>query len=549
MPSAIADPRRLGDPSSAPTVPLQLLAPILEWIREPGLLIDLSLVCREWKDIILGTPSLWAHVDINYKTTLAQLQFQLQHSKSAKLSVDIFRPHSPYAEPQCLPTVLKEFWRIERLSLIYDFMPVESAFVETIGSGLTWPCLRILVVSNSTMDGMHDAQLDIVAPQLAQVHLHGRAYIRDWNILELGVPLKRIKLDKHASACTTGLFVALLKCPNLEELVFDNLDVPNAVRPHLPLDDIKRLPQMQWLVRLQVSLLRFGVVELCGLLSVCPALERLRIDVKKLDGRGAGRNAMHLARVRELIIRCQAYDAECDPLTILLPYLDMSKLVSLGVKGIPLPSQPLLSLPALQTVYLDYVECGLDAIVHLLSSCRSLRHIALAGVVLTPADNPGLPLGVIPPLPDLQTAILQRDPGSRIVDLFMSLLPQGIKSVQIGVGTVLADDHLSHLLSELHSPDLLLHIHDHWHNSIDVIGPLLARSWDSPSISNSIEFLNTQTTVLSRITTLVVDMELSVEVFGRPLCLPNLDMLTFDQPGGNCHETRLCPMLYSYRYG
>lgn len=461
-----------------------MLAPILEWIREPGRLIDLSLVCREWKDIILGTPFIWAHIDINHRTTLAQLKFQLQHSKSAKLSVHIFRPHSPFAEPQCLPAVLKEFWRIEHLSLIYDFM--ESAFVETIGSGLTWPCLRTLGVSNSTMDDMHDAQLDIVAPQLAQVHLRGRACIRDWNILELGVSLKRIKLDKHASARTTGLFVALLKCPNLEELVFDNLDVPNAVPPHVPLDDIRRLPQMHWLVRLQISLLRFSVAELCGLLSVCSALERLRIDVNKLDGIGAGRNAMHLAHVRDLIIRSRVYDTDCDPLTILLPCLDMSRLVSLGVKGIPLPPQPLLSLPALQTVCIDDVECGLDTIARLLSSCRSLRNLALAGVVLTPAGNPGLPLRVTPPLPDLQTAILLRDPDSRIVDLFTSLLPQGIKSVQIGEGTVLANDHVSHLLSELLRSDLLLHIHDHWHNSIDVIGPLHARSWDSPSISDSI---------------------------------------------------------------
>lgn len=31
----------------------------------------------------------------------------------------------------------------------------------------------------------------------------------------------------------------------------------------------------------------------------------------------------------------------------------------------------------------------------------------------------------------------------------------------------------------------------------------------------------------------MVDMKLSVEVFARPLCLPNLEMLTFDQPGGD----------------
>lgn len=131
-------PGRLGD-SPIQHLPAELLVKIFRELAhelhyaECTTWIRIGQVCRTWRDLVLGTPTLWSHVTINSSSSRERIGPWLARSRGVQLSVEAV--HYPLdritrATIQVYNAVLRELQRIREL---------EIAIPRTIFHQVEWP--------------------------------------------------------------------------------------------------------------------------------------------------------------------------------------------------------------------------------------------------------------------------------------------------------------------------------------------------------------------------------------------------------------------------
>jgi len=78
--------------TSIDLLPPETLVEIFQQVtHEPIVPMQLALVCRNWRDVVLGASELWAHIEINIKDNLTEMKLtrQIELSLKASMMLDI----------------------------------------------------------------------------------------------------------------------------------------------------------------------------------------------------------------------------------------------------------------------------------------------------------------------------------------------------------------------------------------------------------------------------------------------------------------------------
>jgi len=217
----------------AHALPVELLLPILSEGADSNLakLMSFMLVCRDWRDLIMGEPSLWCHMN-SQSTGARQWCLQLARSAEAPLRVRIEesrdKGHHDHKPERFTSIVFREVYisRITELTVLirnYQFdNEIQFPRWRALADGREWPALRSLRVSdylshdeNTDMSPLF--QLNIRAPVLVNISLY-RVSVRSWTALGLGPQTRSVEwvYKGQPNADTVAEFYSIL--PRLTDL-------------------------------------------------------------------------------------------------------------------------------------------------------------------------------------------------------------------------------------------------------------------------------------------------------------------------------------------
>ena len=230
-------------------LPLETLVAIFQEVtHDPTGLMQLALVCRNWREIVLGTSELWAHINIDFKSTLteSQLTKQLDLSLKASLMLDL-----GWDAPGALSKHVLE-WNSpspirERVSSLRVRVGAKDDDEDSVGvstdeddndsgcqslfEGHNWPRLKKLVVDLPK----GSPRMHLRAQNLERLDLS--TDFRDWNYVGLGSALRDVRwfTDPEPSSETVAdFFHVISNCINLRHLGMGagelNLPIPFMVK-------------------------------------------------------------------------------------------------------------------------------------------------------------------------------------------------------------------------------------------------------------------------------------------------------------------------------
>ncbi|ESK88003.1 hypothetical protein Moror_10808 [Moniliophthora roreri MCA 2997] len=312
-------------------LPSEILSTILMFCCEENelssppnqpIVITLSAVCGNWREIVLATPALWSKLDIvaespsvnngfiSYLTQMTQLF--MQRSKHAPLT-----------------------WSLTCFNN-QPFLPIYNHLIE---NSERWSDISLFVDDTLLQD---PASLSVSGhiPMLKRLELNGLYIPREWNIFavapalsvvdcvpansyDIYLPWVQIRdLTLRYSHIPESLYI-LSQCPNLEQLKLEFTPYPSFLRKgrKTPLGSSscwkrfscgERRDQMQqFLLRSQctITYLRLEVPELddqqvVGLLTLLPSLVTLHLhDENKYNQRGENRRVITPFFLQQFIVK------------------------------------------------------------------------------------------------------------------------------------------------------------------------------------------------------------------------------------------------------
>ncbi|TFK67127.1 hypothetical protein BDN72DRAFT_843438 [Pluteus cervinus] len=198
----------------------------LEWV-------DVTRVSQHWRNVAIGSPTLWSHISSTYPKRLAE-EF-LQRSKAAPLSIDMRGPGSQDADQFITPSL----FRIRELTL-----GLSSASWIGLSRNLSSPApllesLSIMITDNvkqSTSSTISDTTFAGTTPRLRFLELTGcsvdinSSIFSDLNALDLCNPPQKLLV--------TDLLTCLRNLPRLTSLVLTEVLVTGAPLASSNLDTI-----------------------------------------------------------------------------------------------------------------------------------------------------------------------------------------------------------------------------------------------------------------------------------------------------------------------
>jgi len=351
-----------------------LVSAISEMKNEPIELMQLALVCRSWRDVVLGTGELWSHITVTSNTTKTQLLRQIKLSGQTLLALKF----------ECnLPEDLAEFISgrnssrpiVERVSSLQVHLPyidetrqidaisVWQSFFEEHG----WPQLKKLLLRSKH----RRLRVQLRAPNLKMVDLD-QAELRKWSQVGLGSALCEVRWVSYGSyGDVAAILSAIAHCPNLRRLELD-ADTGSFVLPALP-TDVLLWPK---LTEIDLMCVGAGLADILTMLFHAPHLAMLRLvcDIKPQSNRHILPIFRPLSHFRKLSIELFAdSDNRSDVQMLGLALLQ-------GVFDLHDPS-------ALDKIKLDnfvFPQCGIPAF------CPQLQEVDLTNVVLPHGFTEGL---------------------------------------------------------------------------------------------------------------------------------------------------------------
>lgn len=384
-------------------LPVELLFEIFALDTDPGTLMTLAAVCRQWKDVIYNAPSLWTELSIARDTTAQQLHVQLERSSSRCLDVHIHFAPSQLSAPgplrELCGTVLAEYTRVECLSIVSqrgysdededesddgldaDEWPPEV--VRALTSRNTWPRLRTLELSADANTGTL-LDIHIVAPALQKLRLDGVS--AHWT--RIGASALR-EVDVEKSVDVYGLVAAMHSWPNLRRLQLiddDRSDEPLAFL--IPL--ARSTAETANLVDFCVWWIVIDIQNFLHVLSCCPRLEQLKVWVTHFENHDARLDAdFQLRHLETLHIRISSRSAGTwtDVLRALLPAIRAAKLRDLDLDNVDISGCETVLGADLECLSLNEVKGNAPKLVQALGHCAQLREVHLAGARLSSLDE------------------------------------------------------------------------------------------------------------------------------------------------------------------
>lgn len=157
--------------SIAPILPPEILGAIVLEARQKRrvryripLEVVVSHVCQHWREVIIGTPLLWTHIDVYSEDSMKWVPTYLERSKPCLLDVRIDtydaekRLDSKSSAP-CIPIIRLLADHFERVQYFFWFMRTEPAFTEPWSD-----CLK-----------------DTAAPVLERFRVISARHVRPWS--------------------------------------------------------------------------------------------------------------------------------------------------------------------------------------------------------------------------------------------------------------------------------------------------------------------------------------------------------------------------------
>ena len=231
------------DTSLVDRLPPELLLAITTFIIDQNTISRLAAVCRYWRDVFTGTPTLWTSIDsrTEYRTSIL-----LQRSESNPIDVTINR----YV-PEAISLIVNHSYRMRSIEINLPSRQFED--VRLLLDGLV-PILETMRM-RPRRDGLparffplHSSFFRGQFPALRTLHLEGYPLDLTRSAPMMTNGLTRLVLDNRQLHHRDNLLEYLGHCRNL---VYLRIELPNLVGAMIPALRIVSLPNLRelWLVR------------------------------------------------------------------------------------------------------------------------------------------------------------------------------------------------------------------------------------------------------------------------------------------------------------
>ena len=378
------------DLSALVFTPIKLIPPeilvsaIGEVTHEPVELMQLALVCRTWRDVVLGTSELWSHVTVTSETNKVQLLSQLRLSGQALLALiiecDLSRDLAELISGWDSPRPIVE--RVSSLQVHYLYTDQDEqidaiSVLQQFFEGHTWLKLKKLVLGSG-----QQTLVQLRAPNLETVDLN-QVELRRWSHIGLGSSLRDVRWAAFESyGEVTPILSAVAHCRNLRRLELNTSRGP-LVLPELPKD----APLWLGLVGIDLRCMEAGLADILTLFFHAPHLTMLRLvcDIEAQPFRQLLPILRSSSSLRKLSITLFAdSDNRSDVQMLGLALLqgvfdihDLSALIKIKLINFIIPQCWIPALgPQLQEVVLTVVVLPYDFIERL-NECISLHRIVI----------------------------------------------------------------------------------------------------------------------------------------------------------------------------
>jgi len=255
--------------------PESLVAVFYKVSYEPVELIQLALVCRSWRDIVLGTSELWNRITIPWESRESRIRRQLELSGEALLVLDLTRDSTIGSLTRLIlgwnsPRLITE--RVSSLKItVRGEADVEGGPAwQLLCEGHSWPQLKNLELYWHS----HSSELrpHLRAPNLETLHLQS-TQLRDWDYIGLGPAFYDLKWMGFPGDDVAPFFRAATRCPNLRRLIFQT-DIANLKLSEM----LMETPLWPKLTEIDFQGRRTTTADILAILVNAPHLTLLRLQ-------------------------------------------------------------------------------------------------------------------------------------------------------------------------------------------------------------------------------------------------------------------------------
>ena len=383
---------RHADVSSLP--PEIFIAILHQVTRLPAELMSLAIVCRSWRDVVLGTGELWNYILINAYKNEEQLHRQLELSGEALLLINL-----TYDAPFALLHIVLEwngprpiYERVSSLEIHASSFELDDDCVpKSLSEGHTWPQLKKLklISLHQNLSRVHLRAPHLEFLQFWRVNLH------DWNHLGLGSVLYDVIIsDTEPGEDVTAFLRAVAHCSNLRQLAWDTIQ-QNLTAPFMLTDR----PLWPKLAEIDLRFEYAALPDVIAILVNTPHLNKLRLTLKGMaeSVQTALSHTSFTPGLRELEV---IFDAEVDGrgeywrrlalMQSVVDLFDPAGLVRIHFRNVPVPQCGLPALCSqLQSVQLVSVAIPLD-FMESLDRCLLCHCVVISGCRLRATVFPEL---------------------------------------------------------------------------------------------------------------------------------------------------------------
>jgi len=221
-------------------IPSELLSSIFVmgvlWIADenPVMVSTLMLVCRDWAEVALNTPVLWARISVSPHDSLEKARRKLERSKSCPVDITVnFGPRFEYAGSitgliiHAMDLIRPALWRTKSFNLSVPNRPqAHAALLRCQEDAPLLETLSIQIFHSMQDDHYSTPPLPLFnghTPRLQSCSFTSFNFGWDHRLVSR---LRVLKLGGYFNAFTPSantLIEILRRCPDLEELALRNL--------------------------------------------------------------------------------------------------------------------------------------------------------------------------------------------------------------------------------------------------------------------------------------------------------------------------------------
>ncbi|KAL0576301.1 AAA ATPase [Marasmius crinis-equi] len=204
---------------------------ILNSLPFEPVIITLSAICSRWRQLIWGTPSLWAVLEVDFRiwgpSMVGRIQTFLERSGTAPLRLQITFGRSSQAYKEALDLLISSSERWTSLSLIITHR-LPSAFPSIRGRldaleklKLSYVVFSSAQLKSSTQFKTLFADVFSVAPSLHSLEVEQQAGGRDCTLPHASLPWGDLKVLILRQIRVEEDLLALSMCPNADQVEVD----------------------------------------------------------------------------------------------------------------------------------------------------------------------------------------------------------------------------------------------------------------------------------------------------------------------------------------